>query len=256
VWKCVLGYFPRREAWETFLRERRLLYKIYVGTALASEQRWAVEIERDVRRTHILPDGRGKCRFLDSGTHREALFRILLVYSMTNSSIGYTQGMNRIAAVLYYTFEREEGAEEDTFFAFFNLMAEIGDSFSQAMDDSPSGLYRRMGRVFEILEVSDPRLYRSLCKSGVVFRGLFHLRWVLLMVSDQFSIDGVQALWDRFLSDKDRFRLVPFFCAEMISSARELLLGKSLEEVLSILQNHPFSEPARILERALRMAQP
>lgn len=69
-------------------------------------------------------------------THSDVLARILFLYSKLNSCIRYVQGMNEIAAVLYFCFwkfkterEHEKYMESDLFFAFTSLMAEIRDGF-------------------------------------------------------------------------------------------------------------------------------
>jgi TBC1 domain family member 13 len=66
--------------------------------------------------------------------HRDVLSRVLFVFARTNVAVGYAQGMNEIAAVLYYCFytmsdpEDMHHAEADTFWCFFNLIVAVVSS--------------------------------------------------------------------------------------------------------------------------------
>lgn len=63
--------------------------------------------------------------------HRDVLSRLLFVFGRTNVAVGYAQGMNEIAAILYYCFytqsspEDREHVEADTFWCFFNLVVAV-----------------------------------------------------------------------------------------------------------------------------------
>ena len=62
-------------------------------------------------------------------THRDVIARILFVFASTNIGIGYSQGMNEIIAVIYYTLynceieEERIHAEADSFWLFFSLIS-------------------------------------------------------------------------------------------------------------------------------------
>lgn len=88
------------------------------------------QMELDVRRTQCeLPF------FWDASSvaerHREELQRALFIFARLNPSVRYVQGMNEIAAPLYYVFSlgAEEGdasgAEADAFWAITELMADF-----------------------------------------------------------------------------------------------------------------------------------
>lgn len=63
--------------------------------------------------------------------HRDVLTRLLFVFARTNAAVGYAQGMNEIAAILYYCFYTQsdatdrQHAEADTFWCFFNLVVSV-----------------------------------------------------------------------------------------------------------------------------------
>lgn len=64
--------------------------------------------------------------------HRDVLIRVLFVFARTNIAVGYAQGMNEIAAILYYCFyemgfpEDREHVEADTFWCFLRLILAVG----------------------------------------------------------------------------------------------------------------------------------
>lgn len=270
LWKCFLNYFPRRHCeWKGFLAQRRELYGAYLEHAertRAENQGNIAHIRCDLQRTSIHPlEGARGCSFLDAryagGTHRDALFRVLLVYSVTNSSIGYIQGMNIVAAVIYYTMatspDRDSAwAEADSYFCFFNLMAEIGDGFSARMDhDSEIGVYGKMRRTIKILRREDRELYRSMKRAGVLANSMFHFKWISLLVANEFAIEDTQRIWDKFLSEQRRFRLLPFFCAAMIISVRSRLVGRSFEECMEVLQGYSGPSVDKLFYMAHTMGQ-
>jgi hypothetical protein len=68
----------------------------------------------------------------DIQNHRDVITRILFVFARTNIAVGYAQGMNEIAAILYYCFytmglpEDRPHVEADTFWCFFQLVVAVG----------------------------------------------------------------------------------------------------------------------------------
>ncbi|TBT98981.1 Rab-GTPase-TBC domain-containing protein, partial [Hamiltosporidium tvaerminnensis] len=150
-WKLFLGYFPKNKfKYDHFIKSRRKHYKFYYENAIRQKNIKLLcdrIINNDIDRTILFPFTvkennveKIHCKFLDSdnsslnfsSSHRDSIKRILLTYKITNSSIGYVQGMNMILIPIYYvminSIDEEDRlyAEEDSFFCFYNLMAEIG----------------------------------------------------------------------------------------------------------------------------------
>lgn len=87
---------------------------------------------------------REKAETGDLENHRDVLARLLFVFARTNVAVGYAQGMNEIAAVLYYCFytmsdpEDRRHAEADTFWCFFNLIVTVVCSLQSSETTSSS----------------------------------------------------------------------------------------------------------------------
>jgi hypothetical protein len=70
--------------------------------------------------------------------------------------------MNEVIAPIYYCFAHDPHpvfkgyAEEDAFYAFTGIMAEIRDGFNQTVDHSTSGIAGYMNQISELLETHDP----------------------------------------------------------------------------------------------------
>lgn len=250
-WKLFLNYLPENKfKTEYFLKERRGCYRYYYESINEMEniQSKKVLID-DMNRINLFPvevEDNVVCEFLDAnvgdGTHRDAIKRILMCFSATNSSIGYVQGMNMLAIPIYYVFasgrnpDDQKYAEEDAYFCFYHLMAEIGETFVQELDyDQKLGVRTKMNRVLEIIKRHKPELYQNLKEKGILDT-MFHLRWVMLLLSHEFQIDQVVLLWDKFLSDKNRFEMVEYCSAAIVLLMCNALMEADFDSCMALLQ--------------------
>lgn len=258
-WKVFLEYYSKNKfRTEMFLRSRRRSYALYASEAenACGREKWYKVIENDVSRTflkprseHRGPGGARYCEFLDTmsvnpgETHRHVVERILKCYAVTNSSVGYVQGMALVLAVVYYVLdgskdeEDRRHCEEDSFFCFHSLMVEIGDNFMEDLDHG-GGIAYKMSRVMEIVKEADGKLYKAMESKGLV-QGGFHMKWILLMFVSCFGIEDVLWLWDRLLSDRRRFEMVLYCCASMIVMMRSTILQEGFDACMELLQEPP-----------------
>lgn len=200
--------------------------------------------EKSVPCTRILER---KCQFLDLGDnilHRKALKRILLTFKVTNSGIGYTQGMHMVLAPIYYVFatsedlEDQKYAEEDSFFCFFNLLSEIGENFVQEYDnDRTLGIKQKMQMIFKIVKKNDSNLHRVLEQKGLIDTH-FTFRWISLMLCSEFDMDQIIVLWDKLFSDAYRFEMLIYCCAAIIILMKKAIMECDFEGCLKILQSN------------------
>lgn len=103
-------------------------------------------------------------------THSDVLARILFLYAKINSGIRYVQGMNEIAALLYFCFykfqneneEIQKYMESDLFFAFNNLMGEIRDGFQRDLDKEQTGIKGKVAAFYDILQEVDLEMWEHL----------------------------------------------------------------------------------------------
>lgn len=256
-WKLFLGYLPKNKFKTEFhLRERRKLYHFYhekAHTVLMDNPGIDDAINKDVDRVCILPVTVGiedsniqqKCTFLDSSSdklHRNALKRILLTFKVTNSSVGYTQGMHMVLIPIYYVFSTSSDiddvkyAEEDAFFCFFNLMSEVGEHFVKEYDyDCTLGIRKKMNSVLELVKKYDIELYNAMERKKIS-ETMFHLRWVSLLLCSEFDINQVLVLWDKLFSDSYRFEMVIYCCAAIIILMKKAIMESEFDECMSVLQ--------------------
>ncbi|ADM11191.1 uncharacterized protein Eint_030470 [Encephalitozoon intestinalis ATCC 50506] len=258
-WKIFLGYYSKNKfKTEMFLRNMRSSYGFYaekMKEEFKGKEECYKVIENDVCRTFIRPrtdhgsfeEKRKYCEFLDSvsensqESHRNIVERILKCYAMTNSSVRYVQGMNLVLIAIYYVLCRSEDSEdrkyceEDTFFCFNSLMAEIGDNFIGDFDQCSGGIVHRMSTVMEIVKNADGELYEVMRKKGLT-EGGFHMKWILLMFMPCFEIEDVVWLWDRLLSDVCRFEIVLYCCASAILLMKNMILREDFDVCMEIFQ--------------------
>lgn len=267
-WKIFFNYTAKNKFKnEKYIRERRICYKEYLWKSLEQSDGGNDLLEDDVNRKILFPYYKNafepvqQCKFLDALTHkkitnRDIMKRILQTFKTTNSSIGYVQGMINILLPIYYVFSNSIDnedimyAEEDAYFCFFYLMTEIGDLFLQKMDyDKTFGIISKLNAVFEIVKKADLQLYEHLKKLHVI-DSAFHFRWVYLLLTHEFPMSECIYLWDRLLSDCNRFEMVTYCSSVIILSMREKLMQSDYCECLEILQNHHNIDAQQIFVEA------
>lgn len=258
-WKVFLEYYSRNKfKTEMFLKTRRESYRFYVeklaGEFEGKDGCYRI-VENDISRTFLRPkvdtndeDEEIKtCEFLDSisvntqETHREVVQRILKCYAMTNASIRYVQGMNLILLPIYYVLyhsndvEDQKYSEEDAFFCFNHLMAEVGENFIEDLDSSSTGVTYKMSKVMEMVKEADGNLYEAMKEKGLT-EGGFHMKWIMLMFVSCFKVDDVIWLWDRLLSDSYRFEILLYCCASVIIIMKNIILEEDFDVCMELLQ--------------------
>ncbi len=176
-------------------------------------------------------------------THSDVLARVLFIYAKLNHGIRYVQGMNEVLAVLYYCFWSfadfsvipVEYLESDLFFCFTNLMIEIRDGFIRDMDQEQSGITGKVAAFAEILKVIDPKVYANL-ELQQVNHQFYSLRWLMLLMCQEFDMSNVIRLWDTLFSDPERFNFLNFVCVAAVLKQREYCLEGDFAECLENLQ--------------------
>eukprot|EP00736_Rhodelphis_marinus_P013591 Rmarinus@m.27647 len=292
-WKILLNYLPdNRRSWQDFLSDQRAQYKSFckdfiidpeelrelsttVDDPLSNKtgSKWNEyfrdmelwkEVEKDVNRTHAslqffslpIPDS--------DEIHANALNRILFVYAKLNPGIKYVQGMNEVLAPIYYVFatdrldpEGRRHAEGDSFFCFTSVMSEIRDNFCASLDRSDTGIQASIHLLNNLLELKDPVLYNNLAEKKIDTQ-FYGLRWISLLLSQEFELPDVLRLWDSLFSDERRFDFMTYVCAAMLICVRDRLIGGDFAENLKLLQSYPCPplELAAILQRAADLRVP
>ena len=159
--------------------------------------------------------------------------------------------MNEILAVLYYCFWQSDDClseyfESDLFFCFTNLMAEIRDGFLRTMDSESTGINGKIRIFSELMQKVDPELYNHLTEQTVNPQ-FYSLRWLMLLLSQEFEIHNVIRLWDTLLADNERFWFMNYVCVAMVQIKREAILAGDFSECMEALQRQSQeSDPKKI----------
>lgn len=117
----------------------------------------------------------------------------------------YVQGMNELVAVIYFLFCKDSlvsstATEADTFYCFSILMAEQRDCFLKSLDHSESGMHGRISQLNQLLKALDFQIWRKLEQNGVD-PTFYSLRWIMLLLSQELSMQDTIRLWDSLLHD-------------------------------------------------------
>jgi len=258
VWKVLLGHTPiaRHAEWAAVEAERRALYAGYRSELLQVSEDWAVSIREGAGRTTDLQECRDLLQeikndvdrtrrdqeYFQSPASKAALLVLLFIYARLNPGVRYVQGMNEVAAVVLWVMSVDsEHAEADAFWVFCELMGEIKEGFIEALDHTEEGVHAVAGEVVRLLHCYDAELAQHLANSELP-PSVFVFRWCTLLFAQDMRLPEVVRLWDSFIGDPDRFRLVSLLCVGIMLWRRDELLGADKQFVLAeVLQGAPKS---------------
>lgn len=258
IWKVLLGHMPmaRHAEWAAVEAERRALYAGYRTELLQISDDWVVSIREGAGRTTDLQECRDLLQeikndvdrtrrdqeYFQSPASKAALLAILFIYARLNPGVRYVQGMNEVAAVVLWVMSADsEHAESDAFWVFSELMGEIKEGFIEALDHTGEGIHAVAGEVVRLLHCYDAELAQHLAASELP-PSVFVFRWCTLLFAQDMRLSEVARLWDSFIGDPDRFRLVSLLCVGVMLWRRDELLGADKQFVLAeVLQGAPKS---------------
>jgi len=258
VWKVLLGHTPiaRHAEWSAVEAERRALYAGYRTELLSISEDSVVSIREGAGRTTDLQECRDLLQEIKNDVDRTrrdqeyfqnpatkaALLALLFIYARLNPGVRYVQGMNEVAAVVLWVMSADpEHAESDAFWVFSELMGEIKEGFIEALDHTGEGIHAVAGEVVRLLHCYDKELAQHLADSELP-PSVFVFRWCTLLFAQDMRLPDVVKLWDAFIGDPDRFRLVSLLCVGVMLWRRDELLGTDKQFVLAeVLQGAPKS---------------
>lgn len=290
-WRLLLGHFPlNAKEWHKFMEIKRGEYEgfkkeflITPSTATApahiidhplskeSNSQWASyfnvkkqmeEIMNDVTRTRCEIDFLKKIPYEKTGETREQIMgRMLLLYTKLNPGIMYVQGMNEILAIIYITITEdtmlgyEDYIESETFFTFCLMMGEIKDNFIRSLDKTKCGVKEILENLSKLLKRLNEKVWKQLKALNVEYE-FFALRWELLLLSQEYSVNDVQCLWDLLFSDKNRFTFLSYMIIALVLSKEQVILTSDFSTVIKSLQVAPKEMGIRqLIEQALLLYQ-
>lgn len=177
------------------------------------------EIEKDIRRTRnemnffyqktlidrkkqfVYPSKEFEEYKKEPETQKDVLARIMFVYVKTNNGINYTQGMNEILAIIYYSFVNYEfedskcHAESDTYWCFLNLINTLSSNYLFTESFKTHPMQRTLKEFTNQLENTLPEIYNCL-NNMQIHPEFYAYRWILLLFSQEFNMADIIFLWD------------------------------------------------------------
>jgi len=114
-------------------------------------------------------------------------------------------------------------------------MAEIRDGFLRTMDHENSGIYGPIKTFEELLKFVDEELHTHLVEQRVNPQ-FYSLRWLMLLMSQEFELCNVIRLWDTLFADIERFKFMNYVCVAMVLIRRPVLIQSDFSECMEALQ--------------------
>lgn len=158
--------------------------------------------------------------------------------------------MNEVIAVLYYCFWKygsesvisTQYLESDLFFCFSTLMAELKDGFLRDMDKEQSGIHGKCRDIEVIVSKVDPEAYGKLRREKIETQ-YYALRWVMLLMCQDFEMPNCIRLWDTLLADEKRFDFLNYVCASVVISVHDTIMEGDFAQIMECLQSQAEQIP-------------
>ena len=264
--KEFLGYSKDTKAHEKHMNNDHPLSKSensHWKKFFADTELWE-EIEKDTKRTRsdmhffLSPTNKKEKKFFakfankgENETHTDVLSRILFIYAKLNPGVAYVQGMNEVLAPIYFVFchDNVDSAECESFFCFNSLMGDLMDCFLRSLDKSKQGINARLQDFQELMHLVDNDLATFLTSEGVVPH-FYALRWILLLMTQEFDILTVIRLWDSMLSTSEKSDFIQYICAAHVLEKKEDIMGKEFHVIMAALQNFEMTDIEKLISNA------
>ncbi|KAL0235942.1 hypothetical protein GEMRC1_002524 [Eukaryota sp. GEM-RC1] len=144
--------------------------------------------------------------------------------------------------------------EADVFFVFTQIMSRQRDNFIETLDhDSKHGIRSKMLEISHIISRFDPPVHAHL-NSLSIDPQFYALRWISVLLAQDFSLTETIRIWDSLFSCIDTRRcFVLYFCASMVLSLKKDLLQADFATVLSLLQHYSIDDLEEVVTKARKM---
>lgn len=197
-----------------------------------------IDIHIDVIRTCSTMIKQYSPRKVNSDEIHRRIERILYIISFYTSEMGYAQGFDRFAIILYFMCQN--------YFEEFGLGSDFAEAFGYTMTyrflllvrfhkfiGSEDSLTKWIAGYQNILEVNQPKIATDLTRLGVS-PTQYVFSWLALLFADLHSQEDLFLIWDRCLIYSDSFHTYAFCLA--VAHVAQVFYGgcdeKQLPELL------------------------
>ncbi|KAL4658450.1 USP6 N-terminal-like protein isoform X2 [Arapaima gigas] len=182
------------------------------------------QIDLDVNRTY-----RDHIMFMHRyDVKQQALFHVLMAYSVYNTEVGYCQGMSQITALLLIYMN-----EEDAFWALVKLFSGQKHGMHGFFVPGFPKLLRFQEHHDCILNKMLPKLKQHL-DSQEVFTSLYTMKWFFQCFLDRTPFTLTLRIWDIYILDGER--VLTAMSYTVLKMHRKQLMKLSMEELVEFLQ--------------------
>ena len=94
-------------------------------------------------------------------------------------------------------------------------MSDLIDGFLRTMDSEDTGINGRIRKFASLFQKIDNRLYSHLERETVT-PNFYSLRWLMLMLAQEFEIVNVIRVWDTLIADSTRWNFVYYICIAQV----------------------------------------
>jgi len=200
-----------------------MLQKKYIDLLYEINEKNDLEIKKDLLRT--LPDD---ISFQYGKENYNKLYHILSAYSNYNKNIGYTQGLNFLAAHCMYIYKNEIEAFVflDGLITKFNLENLFGIKNNE--------LNRKLKEIESIVNKWCPEVNNHLQKICLNY-DFFTCKWMITLFSNNIKIKYLFQLWDYMIIFGWKF--FKCFIIAVIKFNEKKILNSSLETITKIMND-------------------
>lgn len=253
-------YYDDQKVWEMIEKDvkRTRSDLMFFSSAYAAEQNTEANVEtleqQHKTKKADLTAEQSKC-YIES--HADVLSRILFIYAKLNKAIQYVQGMNEVCAVIYYMHYKQgrtQSFESDVFFGFSLLMGELKDGFIRQLDNEDSGIFGRCKHINNIVKTVDLPVWNCLARLKVETQ-YYALRWIMVLMCQEFTVPDVIRLWDSLFADPQRFDFIDYVCVQAVLTVRTDILKGDFAKVMEVLQTcaENVQDVQQLIQDAIRL---
>ena len=249
IWKTLIGYYPINDLsqWKEITinhfksyQNMKKFYKDFPGNIKDEEDlKTLAQIDKDLPRTrNEINFFKEKSKFNKNETNYDILRRILFFFAKRNNELGYVQGMNEIAAIIYYIYSLDENiyikpfVESDTFYSFDILMQEIKPIFMmQNINYSQLFITMQIKQINDILKGYEPELLNYFKEKNLVM-DVFLMRWLMVLFAHEFTFEGSISFWDRLFTQKNKMKFICYISSAILVINKKKLMKMEMEEIV------------------------